>query len=104
MAEGEDGAEFEKPRPNVLYRAVVRHHMRARRPTVRTWDAKLDALSPVFANAALTTVTANPFFLVQSWDASLTAGQQYTVFFAHNPGLDAKVDVFSATSGVYCDG
>ncbi len=56
------------------------------------------------ANAALTTVAANPYFLVQSWDASLTAGQQYTVFFAHDPGLNAKVDVFSATPGVFWGG
>ncbi len=54
----------------------------------------------LFANAALTVVSAGPTFLVESWDANLIAGQTYTVFFSHDPGLDAKVDVFKPTGGV----
>jgi hypothetical protein len=45
--------------------------------------------------------TATSSFLVESWDALLTAGQQYTVKFTHGPGLDAKVDVFAPSGGVY---
>jgi hypothetical protein len=43
-------------------------------------------------------------FVVESWDASLAAGQDYTVFFSHDPALDAKVCVFAPTGGVYWTG
>ena len=52
-------------------------------------------------NGAHEVYTVPSTFLVQSWDALLTAGQTYSVFFSHDPGLNAKVDVFKSTGGVY---
>jgi hypothetical protein len=43
-------------------------------------------------------------FLVESWDGLLTAGQQYSVFFSHDPDLDAKVCVFPSTGGAFWGG
>jgi hypothetical protein len=48
--------------------------------------------------------TANSSFLVESWDTHLVSGQQYSIFFSHDPGLDVKVDLFAATGGVYWTG
>jgi hypothetical protein len=43
-------------------------------------------------------------FQVESWDAFLSAGQTYTVFFSHFPTLDVKVDVFQPTGAPFWGG
>jgi hypothetical protein len=43
-------------------------------------------------------------FQVESWDALLTAGQTYTVFFSHFPEFDVKVDVFPTTGAAFWGG
>jgi hypothetical protein len=43
-------------------------------------------------------------FQVESWDAFLSAGQTYTVYFSHFPTLDVKVDVFQSTGAPFWGG
>ncbi len=55
-------------------------------------------------NAAHQVRSVTASFMVESWDALLTAGQQYSVFFSHDPGLDVKVDVFPSAGVAYWGG
>ena len=65
------------------------------------WDGGADQI--VVGNPLTHTVLSDSDF-VRCWDVFLTAGQQYTIEFLHDAGIDAKVLLFQSHNAPYWAG
>lgn len=79
--------------------------------SIRRWAGTDDAFAQFYSGGRVLPIggahqvsTMSSTSLLEMWDCYLTSGQTYSVFFSHDPGLNAKVLLFRATGAVYWGG